>query len=43
VRYQPGTPMANVHLTLMAKAGIDINKFQDSTGQIDEIFEPLPM
>jgi hypothetical protein len=31
------TPLANVHLTLLNKAGIDQDKFADSTGTISEI------
>jgi hypothetical protein len=31
------TPLANVHLTLLNKAGIEQNKFADSTGLISEI------
>lgn len=31
------TPLANLHLTLLDKAGIEQNEFADSTGLISEI------
>ena len=33
------TPLANVHLTLLQKAGIDLERFADSTGTTTELFE----
>ena len=37
VKYTERTPLANLHLTLLDKAGIRMDKFQDSKGKIDEI------
>jgi hypothetical protein len=34
-------PLSNLHLTLLDKAGVRLDTFQDSTGKIDELFEPL--
>ena len=31
------TPLANLHLTLMQKVGLERDKFGDSTGTISEI------
>ncbi len=31
------TPLANVHLTLLNKAGIEQDKFADSTGMISAL------
>jgi uncharacterized protein DUF1552 len=35
------TPLANLHLTLLDKVGVHLDKFADSTGKMDELFEPL--
>jgi hypothetical protein len=35
------TPLANLHLTLLNKVGVDQESFADSQGQVDELFEPL--
>ena len=37
--YEKRTPMANLHLTLLNKAGIDMDKFADSDGTFDELFD----
>src|SRR5262249_18810883 len=42
IRYAEPTPLANLHLTLLDKAAVDLDKFGDSNGKIGEIFEPLP-
>ena len=38
-RYDKGTPMANLHLTLLNKVGVKMDKFADSNGNVDELFE----
>jgi hypothetical protein len=43
IRYARPTPLANLHLTLLDKAGVRIDSFVDSRGKVDELFEPLPM
>jgi len=35
------TPLANLHLTLLDKVGVHMDKFADSTGKVDNLFEPL--
>ena len=37
LRVADRTPLANLHLTLLGKAGIPLDKFGDSTGQFAEI------
>jgi hypothetical protein len=37
------TPLANLHLTLLDKAGVHIDKFADSNGKLDQMFEPLSL
>jgi Protein of unknown function (DUF1552) len=41
VRFANPTPLANLHLTLLDKVGVRIDKFGDSTGRLDGLFEPL--
>ena len=43
VKYQEATPLANLHLTLLNKAGVDLEAFADSNGRINEIFAPLSL
>jgi len=43
VRYKQHTPLSNLHLTLLNKAGIEINRFADSSGDASDLFGPLPM
>jgi hypothetical protein len=40
IRFQDVTPLANLHLTLLHKAGVDLERFADSTGTLPELFEP---
>jgi hypothetical protein len=41
LKYTKPTPLANLHLTLLDKAGVRLDKFADSNGKVDELFEPL--
>ena len=41
VRFEKPTPLANLHLTLLDKVGVRLDKFADSDGKLDELFEPL--
>ncbi len=41
IRYAAPMPLANLHLTLLDKAGVRLDKFADSTGKIAELGEPL--
>ncbi len=41
LKYAKPTPLANLHLTLLDKAGVRLDKFGDSKGKIDELFEHL--
>ncbi|MBK7927951.1 MAG: DUF1552 domain-containing protein [Bryobacterales bacterium] len=43
IRYEKPTPMANLHLTLLDRAGVKLDKFADSTGKIPELAEPLAL
>ena len=37
VRYPKGTPLANLHLTLLDKLGVRVESFGDSTGMLDAL------
>jgi hypothetical protein len=41
LKYAKPTPLANLHLTLLDKVGVRLDKFADSNGKVDELFEPL--
>ena len=41
IKYEKPKPLANLHLTLLDKVGVHLDKFADSTGKVDELFEPL--
>src|SRR5206468_3193278 len=37
IRYAEPTPLANLHLTLLEKVGVRLDKFADSKGKVDEL------
>ncbi len=41
LRYDKPVPLANLHLSLLNKVGVNIDSFADSSGKIDELFVPL--
>ena len=41
IKYEKPKPLANLHLTLLDKVGVHLDKFADSTGKVDELLEPL--
>jgi hypothetical protein len=41
LRYDTPVPLANLHLTLLDKAGVTIDSFADSTGKVTDLFRPL--
>ena len=38
VRFEKPTPLANLHLTLLDKVGVQLDKFADSNGKLDGVF-----
>jgi len=40
IRYKNGTPLANLHLTLLDRAGVHVDSFGDSNGKIEDLFDP---
>ena len=43
IRYTEPTPLANLHLTLLDRAGVKLDSFADSKGKIRELAEPLTL
>jgi len=43
LRYDNPTPLANVHLALLDKVGVRIDRFGDSSGRADELFSPVTL
>lgn len=41
IQYDKPTPLANLHLSLLNKVSVPMESFADSTGTVDELFEPL--
>src|SRR5216110_139847 len=41
IRFDKPTPLANLHLTLLDKVGVRLDKFADSDGKVSELFEPV--
>ena len=43
IRYRDPEPLSNLHLTLLNRAGVPLEKFADSTGRIDNLFDPVTL
>jgi hypothetical protein len=43
IRYAQPVPLANLHLSLLDRAGVRLDSFGDSTGRIKEVVEPLSL
>jgi hypothetical protein len=41
IRFDKASPLANLHLTLLDKVGVRLDKFADSNGKVDQLFAPL--
>ena len=39
IRYEKGTNLANLHLTLLDRAGIHMDSFMDSSGKVEDLFD----
>ncbi len=40
IRYEKAAPLANVHLTMLDRVGVKLDKFADSTGVVREMVAP---
>lgn len=43
IRFENGKPLANLHLTLLDLVGVHLDKFGDSDGVVDKLFDPVPV
>lgn len=43
IRYTEPVPLSNLHLTLLNKVGVPLEAFADSTGTIDDLFDPVTL
>jgi hypothetical protein len=43
IKFEQGTPLANLHLTLLDRVGVRLDSFGDSEGKIDGLFEPVTL
>ena len=43
IKYDKGTPLANLHLTLLDRVGVHLDSFGDSNGSIDGLFDSVPL
>ena len=43
IHYENGTPLANLHLTLLDRVGVRVDSFGDSNGKIEDLFTPVPV
>jgi hypothetical protein len=41
IRFEKPIPLANLHLTLLDRVGVRLDKFGDSNGKVDGLFEPM--
>jgi len=43
IQCKDGTPLANLHLTLLDRVGVHLDSFGDSNGKIKDLFEPVAL
>ena len=43
IKYQKGTNLSNLHLTLLDRVGIHLDSFVDSSGKVEDLFEQVPV
>ena len=41
IRYDEGTPLGNLHLTLLDRVGVRLDTFGDSDGKVEDLFDPV--
>jgi len=41
IKYERGTPLANLHLTLLDRVGVQLDAFGDSNGRVEDLFDPV--
>src|SRR5207247_7724842 len=43
LKYDKGMPLANVHLTLLDRVGVHLDSFGDSSGKVEDLFDPVTL
>jgi hypothetical protein len=43
LRFKDPEPLSNLHLTLLNKVGVPLESFADSTGTVDDLFDPVTL
>ncbi len=43
IKYDKPEPLANLHLTLLNKFGVPLETFADSTGRVENLFDPVEL
>ena len=43
IRSAKGTPLANLHVTLLDRVGVHLDSFKDSTGRVERLFDPVAL
>src|SRR5438874_1549088 len=43
IKYDKGMPLANVHLTLLDRVGVHVDSFGDSSGKVEDLFDPVAL
>jgi hypothetical protein len=43
IRYDEGTPLANLHLTLLDRVGVKLDQFGDSNASVEKLFDPVAL
>jgi len=41
IRAEKGTPLANLHVTMLDRVGVHLDSFKDSTGRVEDLFESV--
>jgi hypothetical protein len=41
IQFKNGTPLANLHLTLLDRVGVHLDSFGDSNGKVEDLFDPV--
>ena len=43
IKFEKGTPLANLHLTLLDRIGVRMDSFGDSDGKIENLFDTIAL
>ena len=43
IRYHEGTPLANLHLTLLDRVGVRLDTFGDSDSKVETLFDAVAL